>query len=975
MQVGKTVCRSFIFDLLQAVFGKIILLFYLSLTVRSMKESFKISRKFILLLFVHLFFTLVATASSPFFLKNYPKQEYQAANQNWSVAQDADGYLYFANHLGLLEFDGITWTLYPLPENALIRTVSVSRDNRIYTAGYRELGFWERNELGRLIYHSLKKEAQPYFDTNEEFWNIVTTGDKVYFQSFSKIYCYDGHRFEIVKPGGFINSISNGTDRIFVNIMDKGIYQLVNNQLSGYLVDSYFKNKEIRFMLDMGKNEHLIGTSDGGLMLFNGMTLREWVPEQAAYFKKNRINHGCITADQKIVIGTILDGISVFDYSGKLLYRFNKQNGLQNNTVLGLLSDAGQNIWVALDEGIDFISFRPDPSFTVVERPELGAVYTAAVYNQKLYLGTNQGLYFKSETNGDGSFELVPETQGQIWDCKVLDGRLFINHNKGTFMIKGDKIAQLSGQSGGFSIIENPLSPNKLVQSTYSNLLFYRKQSTEWQLDKIIYPFSNLIRYIEIDHFGNYWASHMYRGVFRLRFDQNDSLVFSRYYGSNTFGQENKISVFKMANRIVFTTGTKLYTFDDLKDSIIGYDLMNEKLGKYRSASRIVPAPENRYWFITGESLGLFRIENSSVEKIKEYPVALFNNRLIVGYENIVPLGPNKAILCLEDGYALLNPDTVSPTSQISGKKPELRRFTISGSNDQSADLPLKNESYVLKNNRNNLQLRFSFPFFSYEHIQYQYLIEGLDQHWSEPFPKPIFSLKRIPVGNFKIRVKAINSWGESSQENVTRVEILPPWYWSGPAIFLYLLLVLFGLYLFRRSIILRIRKKESREREENERELIRLRNEKLQADLMFKSSELASSTMSLIKKNEFLMKVKEILHHQKEQLGVRYPDKYYETLVQKIDDNIANQDEWNIFEANFERAHEQFVKTLKNNYHDLTPSDLRLCAFLRMNLSSKEIAPLLGISVRGVENHRYRLRKKLNLDSDSNLTDFIIQL
>ena len=89
----------------------------------------------------------------------------------------------------------------------------------------------------------------------------------------------------------------------------------------------------------------------------------------------------------------------------------------------------------------------------------------------------------------------------------------------------------------------------------------------------------------------------------------------------------------------------------------------------------------------------------------------------------------------------------------------------------------------------------------------------------------------------------------------------------------------------------------------------------------------------------------------------------------------MTSQDDWRVFDANFDRAHEQFMKTLKGNYRELTPSDLRLCAFLRMNLSSKEIAPLLGISVRGVENHRYRLRKKLNLDADGNLTDFIIRL
>ncbi|MDO8928903.1 MAG: LuxR C-terminal-related transcriptional regulator, partial [Bacteroidota bacterium] len=134
-------------------------------------------------------------------------------------------------------------------------------------------------------------------------------------------------------------------------------------------------------------------------------------------------------------------------------------------------------------------------------------------------------------------------------------------------------------------------------------------------------------------------------------------------------------------------------------------------------------------------------------------------------------------------------------------------------------------------------------------------------------------------------------------------------------------------------------------------------------------------STMAIIKKNEFLMNVKDMLNTQKEELGSRYPDKYYDRLVQKIDENMTSQDDWKVFDTNFDRAHEQFMTTLKYNYRDLTPGDLRLCAFLRMNLSSKEIAPLLGISVRGVENHRYRLRKKLNLDADGNLTDFIIRL
>lgn len=931
--------------------------------------------RFLFLFVVFLFSELVSSAISGPYIKNYSKQEYQAASQNWSVTQDANGYLYFANNIGLLEFDGITWTLYPAPDGAIIRAVAVDKNNRIYTAGYRELGYWERNTLGRLEYHSLKQAVEVNFTPNEEFWNVIISGDRIYFQSFSKIYIYDYQKFQIIAAPGFINSISDGGDRIFVNIMNKGIYEIAGTKLSPYLVNNFFSNKEIRFILSLSESQKLIGTANDGLLLYDGQKLTPLQFGQTDYFRKNIINSGCLSADGKIIIGTILDGISVFDRAGNLLGRFNKENGLQNNTVLGVITDTNQNIWLSLDKGIDLISFSPDPSYSIIERKELGAVYTAAIYQNKIYLGTNQGLYFRTFPSSGEPFRLVPETQGQIWDCKVIDDRLFVNHNKGTYEISGDKVQRISSVSGGFSIIENPLKPNSLVQSTYSNLIFYKKENSHWKIDHVVYQFNDLIRYLEVDHFGNFWASHLYRGIFRLKFDNRDSLISNNYYGNNVFGKDHNIHVFKVENRIVYTTGIKIYTFDDLKDSIIDFVTMNRKLGNYQKATRIIAAPENNYWLITDRACGLFHIQNSEVRKIKEFPTGLFNNQLISGYENIVPISAQKAILCLDNGYAILNADTVSPASLISGKRPELRRITTNGTDELISDLPLTTTEITLHFNRNNLQLRFSFPFFSRDNIKYQSFIEGLDQQWSEPIDKPIFSFKRIPVGHYTIKVKAVNTWGESSQEHSTHLVILPPWYRSPLAFMGYFLIILAGLFIFRRSIITRTRQKESREREEKERELIQLRNEKLQAELSFKSSELASSTMAIIKKNEFLMDLKELLKDQKIQLSSRYPDKYYDIMLRKIDDNISSQDDWKVFETNFERAHEQFTKTLIDNYQDLTPSDLRLCAFLHMNLSSKEIAPLMGISFRGVENHRYRLRKKLNLDADTNLTDFIIRL
>jgi DNA-binding CsgD family transcriptional regulator len=271
--------------------------------------------------------------------------------------------------------------------------------------------------------------------------------------------------------------------------------------------------------------------------------------------------------------------------------------------------------------------------------------------------------------------------------------------------------------------------------------------------------------------------------------------------------------------------------------------------------------------------------------------------------------------------------------------------------------------------------MEFGFPGYSASDPVFQSYVEGLDQGWSEPLESPRFQFTRIPSGEYRIRIRASNAWNRYSRESEIHLVVSRPWYLSTASAVLYGLLLI-ALVLVSRSIMVRrIRIREREIRESKEWELIRLRNEKLQAELTHQSKELANATMAMIKKNEFLMELKENLKRQKEELGTRYPDKYHYGLIRKIDRNISSMDDWKVFEFHFEQAHEKFLQRLRNRYPQLSQSDLRLCAYLRMNLSSKEIAPLLRISFRGVENHRYRLRKKFSLKKEANLTEFILSL
>ena len=912
----------------------------------------------------------------PHMVRNFEKQEYKAENQNWSLTQGQNGYIYAANNAGLLEFDGVEWNFYPSPNGTVIRSVTVDQNERIYTSGYMEIGYWERSGKGELVYQSLNPLAGHLFGRNEEFWNTMIIGDKVYFHSFSSVFVYNGESFRVIRTGENINAINEYRGQLCISVGGKGLFLAGDTLLTPVLVGTPISSMYIHFFLSLPDSSLLIGTASDGLYLYKENQLSPFLEEWRDYFSENEINRGAITMEGNIIVGTLLDGIVVFDPGGKLLHRVNHENGLQNNTILGIHCDEEDNIWLALDRGIDFVSFHVEPSYTVYEYSDIGAIYSAARYRGDLYLCTNQGVFYRKWEDTGDAFRLIPGTQGQAWSCDVFDDQLIVGHNVGTFRIENHTAQQISGVSGGFSITRDPLKHDLLVQSTYSNIVFYSRQDQNWSYKYQLDGFQDLIRYIQLDYFNNIWASHMYRGIFRLKLDDAHKRVTgTRYYGEEVFGKAYGIHVFNIGNRIVFSTGTQFYTYSELNDTIIPYTQLNQALGVHAGAHRVVPAGDQHYWFIGKDHIGLFRIPDQGASLVREYPTELFRDHLIAGYENIIPISSTEALLCLDNGYAILRAGEPDLSSGIEEKQLVLRGVTIRGRTGVTGHLPLDQGTIRIPYNRNSLTLAFAFPHYSPGVFSFASFVEGLDVAWSEPLDKPIFEFTRIPAGEYTIRVRAFNEWRRSSKETSIKLIVAKPWYLNRLSILVYLVLTIL-LFLVGRTLLLRrIRSREMQIQRSKEQELVRLRNEKLNAELSFKSQELATSTMAIIRKNEFLMELKEILKAQKEELGTRFPEKYHTRLVRKIDNNISSMDDWNVFEIHFEKAHEKFLQKLTAKYPHLSHSDLRLCAYLRMNLSSKEIAPLLRISYRGVENHRYRLRKKLLLKKDVNLTDFILSL
>ncbi len=942
--------------------------------------------KFILQIFVIVIVATAMKAQSNFGfdqlpVQNYGRNDYKSGNQNWSIAQDKNGIIYSGNNNGLLVFNGNTWKLCTLPNQTTVRSVATDQNGRIYVGSFEEFGYFEPDEFGVLHYVSLSALLKNYDFHNEEIWKIIIHKNAVYFQSFLVVFEYSNNKIKTLLPGGFVNCFSKVDDRLILAVNTKGLIELDGSHFKTVCENSFFKAEAIASVLPFDNNNWLIASSQKGVYLYNQKNgLTKWKTDLQLSFEHDQVNRGLATNDGKIVLGTILNGVYILTKQGTLLQHINKQNGLQNNTVLDLFNDIHGDVWVGLDRGIDLLILNSDISFYYDFSGKIGSVYAVQIKNNNLYIGTNQGLYYSSLPNNMDkpylpNFNLINNSQGQVWNIFDAGNQLLCGHNKGTFEVDNEQFNNISDVSGGLSY-ETFSYKNKeyLLGCTYTKLVLYEKNGGKWRFRNTIEDFMHPIKQIKIDYLGNIWASHFVKGLFRLNLDDSlkriEHLVF---YGTKKgFNSDYQIMVTRLQNRIVFINDGKLFTYNDLLDSIIPFTTLEKQLGMKLRIKYITQANANSSWIISDQGILNLSMEKDTWKLKKLYPSDLFYDKVISGQEFILPLAGGNAILALDNGLAYIKSDTIANKDSILSK-PLFTSIISTGESEIQLTLKQSNGNNVptLSYWNNNMIFHYSFPYFrssSYFLAQ----LQGLDNKWIKT-ERPEYEYDRLPPGNYTFILKAVNANGIVSEPIQWSFHIKSPWYLTKLAKVFYLAIVVALMLLIRYYYRKRLKQQTRKLKIEKERELIKVRNEKLEAEIMHKSKDLANTTFSIIKKNEMLLEIRKMLMYQRRQSTTsQFPKQT--GLIRLLDKNISNEDDWKIFENNFEQAHEEFLKRIREKFPELTPSDLKLCAYLRMNLSSKKIALLLGITIRGVENHRYRLRKKMGLEHDSNLIDYLMK-
>ena len=959
------------------------------------------------LLFILLLWASIALQAAGFrpIITNFTPTDYgfSTGSQVWSCTQDSNGTVYFATKKGLLVFDGYQWTTVSLPETTIMRSVKAV-GNRIYVGTYEDFGYFERDDFGQLNYTSLRPLIGDFPMELEEPWFILEQGHDIYFQTFASIFRYDPTANDgqgSVTPINFSDKhplyLHQIGGQFWAQLIEGGYYRFDGKDYVPSISPSVYGNSRIvaGFLLRT-TGDMLLCTDNAALFLHrpaSGLTIpyRTTIDEQLRHAS---INRAVITRDSTLVIGTLRDGIYGLDLSGKLLWHYNVADGLVNNSVLNLFCDADNNVWACLDNGIALIHcglpitcLKPSPV-----HQSIGTVFGLLLHQGELLMATNEGFYHipidaDPVHPAKGEASLIPDTEGQNWHITRIGRQLFLGSNRSTFMVDADHDFQLTPvphtEASSTCLQQCRIwDQDVLIESSYNVLRIYRQQQGTWTFSHEVEGFSSPIRHFEVDHVGRIWATNMQKGLYCITLDRNlrsvDHLRSFKSLGREE-GGASTCHVMKVFGRIVLSDEQQLYTYDDMSQRIVPYDPLNRLLANTQDIFNATDAGTYGVWLAGQKGYALIDKEADSLCLRQYIPVSslgmLAGDRCATVYQCGDCAYFNMSGGVVRYDLAARRFDSlIQPRIAISSSY-------FNESNGQRHDIPhqalISGEPVI----EPNLNLLFSYPEYNGRGVSFRYSIPKGTRR-DIPTTHQQLTLNNLKPGTYTLQAEAIGPTGQTLDMLQLHFRVLQPWYLRWWSILLFLGIIgivawIYGRWSTHRAIL---RQKHQHEQESREQRIIMLEQQQriaqqqrqiLETELSTKSKDLATLAMDVFSKEKVIENLRESM--QEEQKKGNISVREMNALLKRIQQTEGNLEFWSIYQKNFDLIHEHFFRNLQERYPSLTSSDLKFCALLRLNLSTKQIATFTNLSVRGVESARLRLRRKFSLSADQNLVDFLI--
>ncbi len=800
------------------------------------------------------------------------------------IAFDNNSYAFIGSRKGVTIFDGKIWkSVESIPKNVFSLQYD-SINHIMYTGLKNEFGYINRSSTGLFIYHSLKKLQ----DTDIEFTQIQATQNKVVFYSEKAVFIIDKHdstKLQSVyskKYGNFLGLVMR-KDNIYINIEDKGLHKIANNRCNPVKMGKDLKNSKILFCSNFNNKNELIGTNQNKIYLFNGRGFIQFVKHTGIrdFLQENILWNGLDISGKYFAVTTLTGGCAIIDKKyGKIVDVINYHTGLKDDEIFTIALDNNNALWLAHEHGISYCNINI-PLRNYSSYPGLSGNINDVFFDKnKLYVATNDGVYFLSEVK--------TRTEREILATKTSSKKRSIStkDEKNKNSLHTEKVPQYVKRNEyslthQFKPVTNLSEKCKKLYQLDENLLVTTNYGLYEIYDSIAYAaitnlyINNLC--LDKDTTALYIAS--IDGVYLVSYYYDEEEMINRWKKQKIF---HKIT-FPVYSIVQDSIGDLLLggdgkVFLSRKDSLLSYSSPEQlnlpgELNEPVNLKKI----DNSIYLIQSIGILNYNVYKKSIYYKDILSVWIHDRQYVLGRNNawvkdslkwspVIEMAAfnNADYLSLFSKIRYIHTDKKKDLWIINGSdqlikllsKPKMEKedkFTIDifAVSDNTDSLYLLNNA-VFSYRNNAVKITLSTPvFLRPDEIRFQYFVEGLKNYekWSNWLENNTIELSSVPPGNYTMYLRAKNIFSQLSEVKQFNFTILLPFWKKKPFYItlgiLFLLLVAFVFYLSHRRLLKKKRILEQKVRERT----IELQAEKDKVSGLLKNI-LPVATINELKKN-----------------------------------------------------------------------------------------------------------------------------
>ena len=887
------------------------------------------------------------------YVHNFKTSEYDGDSQVWSIDSDSSGFIFMAAGTGLVVWDGSIWENYTVDDVSVIRNLQYdSLSGRLYCAGDNFFGYWERDRYGDMVFRSLYKNSD--LSRNEIFWKIIPLGNIIYLQTHDALFLFrDGQLVKLRTAD--VGYLFNIDEEVYCQL-DGELCRITENEIIS--LSSKLDDRIIMLTRDSGRILCLAESS--GFMVLDDYG--EFVPYGLfqtvnSRLSRQRVFTATVSVSGDYLVGTVLDGMYIVDGCGNIKEHYGAEQGLKYTTVLSVFEAGSGDIYIGADGGVSVIKNDTGVRYFHPASSKIGYVYTSTLFDGSLYIGTNKGLY---RVEGNDAV-LVDGTQGQIWDLIPCGEELAVIEDKGLYVLD-TRSHYRKLLPGVWCMTEVPGSRDYFCASDNEGIILLEKIcGGSLKMKNRLLNYDNPNNSIIFDKYGYMWVDELRGHVRRLSVDVDLSAIkdITDYkVGEN---EDAIIKACRVDGEVLFVSGNRCHMYSPYQDSIVVSGYYTDLFSRFDSDDLLITQAGNHFFNYSDNSVDEMLRNGNDVRVRRDIFSSTDMDHLPRRFRRL-SIFNDSTLTCGFSEYLGMVP--VRNDQWYSD--PEVLIMSVSCNyKGEECKLPAGEEIVELPYGAVDLKIRVcAFPG---ESLSYR--LDG--GSWLPVSDGSGIIIKYIKGGKHLLEVGCADSVIVGKNIYVRR-HFTASWWFITCVLLILSLLLYAGLRIYRRRVAKLRSQYEMRQKEMLEKEHIAYQNEILSLELKERSKKLSIMSLNEMNVNNML---NDILKHL-DQIPADEADSRKLKAAKKCVEKYKRENgNWKTFEIYFNSIFDGFFDKLCEAYPKLTGNDLKICAYVKLGMSTKEIAAIMNIEVSSAESARYRLRKNMGLSPSDSLTEILSKI